>query len=67
MIFYFNFEQLFFELTSCSPNFLLTTSDFNVTTFQWRKDSTNSEGTQIEALAISYGLNLLISSPTQIL
>ena len=59
--FLLNSEQLLSDITSCNPSFLLIAGGFNkITSSWWRKDSTTSEGTQIEVLTCSYGLNQLI-------
>ena len=62
--FLLNFEQLLSDIISL----FLMAGDFNARTLSWwRKDSTTLEGTQIDGLSCSFGLNQLISSPTHIL
>ena len=64
----FNDFLLIFEQLLSDINFLLIASDFNArTSFWWGKDSTASEGTELETFTCSYWLNQLVSSPTHIL
>ena len=53
---------------SQNPQFILVTGDFNVRSSSWWKnDLTVSEGNQVDAVTLSYGLSQLICEPTHIL
>ena len=53
---------------SQNPHFILATGDFNVRSSSWWKnDLTTSEGNQVDAITLSYGLSQLICKPTHIL
>ena len=65
--FLLNFEQLTSDRMSQNPHFILVTGDFSVRLyFCWINDLTTSEGNQVDAVTLSYGLSQLICKPTHI-
>ena len=66
-IFLISFEQLVGDIIAKNSLFVLITGDFNVRGTNWWKNTSTSEGTQVDSLTTSYGLSRIISDPTHIL
>ena len=63
-----NFEKLLYQIQQFRSSFVVTLGDFNAKSKSWwNEDITSNEGSQIDSLATNYGLQQLISDPTQIL
>ena len=63
-----NFEKLLYQIQQFRSSFVVILGDFNAKSKSWwNKDITSNEGSQIDSLATTYGLQQLISDPTHIL
>ena len=63
-----NFEKLLYQIKQFRSSFVVILGDFNAKSKSWwNKDITSNEGSQIDSLATTYGLQQLISDPTHIL
>ena len=63
-----NFEKLLYQMQQFRSSFVVIISDFNAKSKSWwNEDITSSEGSQIGSLTTIYGLQQLVSDPTQIL
>ena len=66
--FLINFEKLLQDMNSFKSDFSIILGDFNARSKSWWKDDINTiEGTKIDSVATSYGLQQLISQPTHLL
>ena len=63
-----NFEKLLQELSALNPDFSIILGDFNARSKSWWKSDINTiEGTKIDSVTTSYGLQQLITQPTHLL
>ena len=63
-----NFEKLLQELSALNPDFSIILGDFNARSKSWWKSDINTiEGTKIDSVTSSYGLQQLITQPTHLL
>ena len=63
-----NFEKFLYQIQQFRSSFLFILGDFNAKSkSSWNEDITSNEGSQIDSLATTYGLQQLISDPTHIL
>ena len=63
-----NFEKLLYQIQQFRSSFVVILGDSNAKSKSWwNKDITSNEGSQIDSLATTYGLQQLISDPTHIL
>ena len=63
-----NFEKLLQELSALNPDFSIFLGIFNVRSKSWWKSDINTiEGTKIDSVTTSYGLQQLIPQPTHLL
>ena len=60
-----NFEKLLQELSALNPDFSIILGGFNARSKSWWKSDINTiEGTKIDSVTTSYGLQQLIPQPT---
>ena len=63
-----NFEKLLYQIQQFRSSFVVILGDFNAKSKSWwNKDITSNEGSQIDSLATTYGVQQLVSDPTHIL
>ena len=63
-----NFEKLLYQIQQFRSSFVVILGDFNAkSNLWWNNDIASNEGSQIDSLATTYGLQQLISDPTLIL
>ena len=63
-----NFEKLLQELSALNPDFSIILGGFNARSKSWWKSDINTiEGTKIDSVTTSYGLQQLITQPTHLL
>ena len=63
-----NFETLLYQIQQFRSSFVVILGDFNTRSKSWyNEDITSNEGSQIDSLTNTYGLEQLISDPTHIL
>ena len=63
-----NFEKMPQEISAFKPNFSIILGDFNARSKSWwNSDINTNEGTKIDSVTCSYGLQQLISQPTHLL
>ena len=63
-----NFEKLLYQIRQFRSSFVVTLGDFNARSKSWwNEDITSNEGSQIDSITTTYGLEQLISDPTHIL
>ena len=63
-----NFEKMLQEISAFKPDFSIILRDFNARSKSWwNSDINTNEGTKIDAVTSSYGLQQLISQPTHLL
>ena len=66
--FLINFEKLLQEINTFKPDFSLILGDFNARSKSWWKNDINTiEGTKLDSVTTSYGLQQLITQPTHLL
>ena len=66
--FLLNFEKMLQEISAFKPDFSIILRDFNARSKSWwNSDINTNEGTKIDAVTSSYGLQQLISQPTHLL
>ena len=66
--FLLTFEKMLQEISAFKPDFSIILGDFNARSKSWWKsDIDTNEGTKIDAVTSSYGLQQLISQPTHLL
>ena len=67
-VFVENFEKLLHQIQQFRSYFIVTLGDFNARSKTWwNEDVTSNEGSQIDSLTTTYGLQQCISYPTHIL
>ena len=62
-----NFEKPLYQMQQFRSSFVGMLGGFNTKSKSWNKGITSNEGSQIDSLATTYGLQQLISDPTHIL
>ena len=66
--FLLNSKKMLQEISAFKPDFSITLGDFNARSKSWSKSDTDTiEGTKIDAVTCSYGLQQLIPQPTHLL
>ena len=66
--FLLNFEKMLQEISAFKPDFSVILGDFNARSKSWWKSDIGTiEGTKIDVVTSSYGLQQLISQPTHLL
>ena len=67
-VFVENFEELLYQIQLFRSYFIVILGDFNARSKTWcNADITSNEGSQIDSLTTTYGLQQCISYPTHIL
>ena len=63
-----NFEKLLYKLSALNPNISIILGDFNARSKSWWKSNINTiDGTKIDSVITSNGLQQLITQPTHLL